>query len=198
MAITADSRIQHTNIPARWLLGGAGALALGSLLPWAEVGPFSKNGTSGDGVLTLILAIVIALVAWPAIRTSIGRARSVTTSIATALALFICVVDVVDVSSSGNQVVEAQVGIGLWMATAGACAVLVGVIIATKRKVVRFSAATAPATAPTSADVTSVSQARWAPDPTGRHELRHWDGAEWTDQVSDRDAPSNDPVAEPK
>ena len=27
--------------------------------------------------------------------------------------------------------------------------------------------------------------AAWAPDPFGRHELRWWDGSQWTDQVSD-------------
>lgn len=27
--------------------------------------------------------------------------------------------------------------------------------------------------------------AAWYPDPRGRHELRYWDGAEWTDHVAD-------------
>ncbi|MBI2709247.1 MAG: DUF2510 domain-containing protein [Actinobacteria bacterium] len=27
--------------------------------------------------------------------------------------------------------------------------------------------------------------ARWAPDPLGRHEFRYWDGARWTEHVSD-------------
>ena len=192
--------MEHTNIPARWLLGGAGALGLGSFLPWAQVGPFSKNGTDGDGVLTLILAIVVAVVAWPTIRTSIGRARSVTTTLAAALALLICLYDIADVSSAGNGLVDTQVGIGLWMAAAGAGAVLVGVIIGKRRKIVLFSPAAAPTTAPTSTNVsgdgTSSNPPRWAPDPMGRHELRYWNGTEWTDHVSDGGAPSNDPVAE--
>jgi uncharacterized protein DUF2510 len=36
---------------------------------------------------------------------------------------------------------------------------------------------------------------RWADDPTGRHELRYWDGTRWTDHVSDRGVQSTDAVA---
>jgi uncharacterized RDD family membrane protein YckC len=40
--------------------------------------------------------------------------------------------------------------------------------------------------------------ARWAADPTGRHQYRYWDGAGWTDQVSDNGVVSVDPpVASP-
>jgi hypothetical protein len=34
----------------------------------------------------------------------------------------------------------------------------------------------------------------WQPDPTGRHELRYWDGTAWTDQVSDQGTASTDPL----
>ncbi len=34
--------------------------------------------------------------------------------------------------------------------------------------------------------VDDVTDAGWNPDPTGRHELRYWDGSTWTDHVSDR------------
>ena len=34
--------------------------------------------------------------------------------------------------------------------------------------------------------------AEWLPDPTGRHELRYWDGARWSDHVSDRGETSFD------
>ncbi len=36
--------------------------------------------------------------------------------------------------------------------------------------------------------------ADWYPDPTQRHELRYWDGAAWTDHVSDQGATGSDPV----
>ena len=28
--------------------------------------------------------------------------------------------------------------------------------------------------------------AAWHPDPTGRHQLRYWDGQDWTEHVSDQ------------
>jgi hypothetical protein len=34
----------------------------------------------------------------------------------------------------------------------------------------------------------------WYPDPTGRHELRYWDGRMWSDSVSDGPERSSDPV----
>jgi hypothetical protein len=36
------------------------------------------------------------------------------------------------------------------------------------------------------------AQAGWRTDPTGRHEQRYWDGAGWTDNVSDRGTASRD------
>lgn len=35
----------------------------------------------------------------------------------------------------------------------------------------------------------------WHPDPTGRHEYRYWDGATWTQDVSDNGVTAVDPVA---
>jgi uncharacterized protein YxjI len=37
--------------------------------------------------------------------------------------------------------------------------------------------------------------ANWHPDPTGRHQLRYWDGSVWTDHVSDNGVAGVDPVA---
>ena len=34
----------------------------------------------------------------------------------------------------------------------------------------------------------------WYPDPTGRHDHRWWDGAEWTAHVADAGAPGSDPL----
>jgi len=47
---------------------------------------------------------------------------------------------------------------------------------------------------PAAPPATSGVPAGWNPDPTGRHELRYWDGAQWTQSVSDSGAQSNDPL----
>jgi hypothetical protein len=36
--------------------------------------------------------------------------------------------------------------------------------------------------------------AQWHPDPSGRHELRRWDGTAWTGDVSDHGVTSTDPI----
>lgn len=46
---------------------------------------------------------------------------------------------------------------------------------------------------------TSETQADWYPDPYGRHELRYYDGAQWTEHVSSHGRQSTDqPVGSPK
>ncbi|MSZ76323.1 MAG: DUF2510 domain-containing protein [Actinobacteria bacterium] len=39
--------------------------------------------------------------------------------------------------------------------------------------------------------------ATWAPDPYGRHELRYWDGMQWTEHVSNRGVSGTDFVPRP-
>jgi len=36
----------------------------------------------------------------------------------------------------------------------------------------------------------------WLPDPEGRHELRWWDGTQWTEHVSDKGQQGTDPLAD--
>jgi len=47
-------------------------------------------------------------------------------------------------------------------------------------------------------DTPSDVPAGWHPDPQGRHELRYWDGAKWTDHVSDSGVTATDPVTPKK
>lgn len=42
-----------------------------------------------------------------------------------------------------------------------------------------------------------MTAAAWHPDPTGRHELRYWDGSQWTEHVSDQGVQSTSPVHAP-
>lgn len=52
----------------------------------------------------------------------------------------------------------------------------------------------APPPPPPPSPAASAMPASWAPDPTGRHELRYWDGERWTDHVSDAGTQSSDPI----
>ncbi len=52
----------------------------------------------------------------------------------------------------------------------------------------------AAATAPTAAAPAVLPPAAWHPDPAGRHQLRWWDGTEWTEWVGDGGVMSEDPV----
>lgn len=49
--------------------------------------------------------------------------------------------------------------------------------------------------APVSESTQATGGAAWHPDPTGRHQLRYWDGQAWTDQVSDNGQQSTDGFA---
>jgi hypothetical protein len=42
---------------------------------------------------------------------------------------------------------------------------------------------------------TSLPPAAWQPDPTGRHQLRYWDGSRWTDHVADNGQQALDPIS---
>ena len=48
-----------------------------------------------------------------------------------------------------------------------------------------------PSSAYTGADGPTAG---WHPDPSGRHELRYWDGAQWREDVSDHGQSSKDPT----
>ena len=39
-----------------------------------------------------------------------------------------------------------------------------------------------------------ATRPQWHADPTGRHERRYWDGAHWTDRVSDHGHEGTDPT----
>ena len=117
-----------------WMLLGCGALlAIGSFLPWvkasAGIVSFTKNGTEGDGVLTLILAGLIALL-FVVIKNPRSAARWVITL--GVLAAVISLYDLADVSnkasdlSHGSSGVTASVGIGLILATAASVVIVVG------------------------------------------------------------------------
>lgn len=45
--------------------------------------------------------------------------------------------------------------------------------------------------------MTTAPASDWYPDPTGRHQLRYWDGQSWTSYVADAGVQAEDPMPEP-
>lgn len=57
----AGRGVSNASRIAGWVIVGfASLVAIGALLPWASVGAFNVSGTSGDGVITLPLALLMA------------------------------------------------------------------------------------------------------------------------------------------
>ena len=101
------------------------AIAIGSLGPWSTSVLGSEAGVGGDGLYTLVMAVLAGLLLmpqklWLTVVTGLGVACS-------ALALY----DVVDVAGStqealGGVVQPVSVGWGLWLAAAASIALTVG------------------------------------------------------------------------
>jgi hypothetical protein len=103
----------------------AGAV-VGSIGPWVTLGVFSKAGTDGDGVLTLIAALLGAILV-------LSNRGEHTARIGVGLLGLVIVAfgiyDIAEVSSSGIELfgeqISPSVGWGLWAVTlSGAAAVL--------------------------------------------------------------------------
>ena len=121
---------------ATWLvLGGAIAASLGALLPWATVdigfASVSKAGTSGDGIITLCLAVVVIILA------GFGYQRGMTSKTATwsvvlgVLVLAVGIYDTIDVTSRAAdlEIGNATVGPGLWLTDIAAVVLIVGALM---------------------------------------------------------------------
>ena len=112
----------------------------GAAIPWAEVtapfiGTVTKSGTDGDGVLTLIGALVIAGLGFLAFGSRRSRGAIIGSLVVAGLIALVAVVDMVDVSSRIADVedqdlaVSASIGIGLWVVLLGAGVAIVGCVL---------------------------------------------------------------------
>jgi hypothetical protein len=106
--------------------GAAVVAAVGSVLPWASaqsgLGSISITGTDGDGVLTLWLAVLVAVLAFP-LATGFRRRRP----LALLGALALVALSTFDLVNTSNRLIDASsesthasVGYGLWVVVAGA------------------------------------------------------------------------------
>ena len=132
-----QAMIPASSIPAAtWpVLGGAGLLGIGALLPWATVtaplvGQISKNGIDGDGVLTLLAGVAIAVLGF-VVRSKRKASKGLGIPIAV-VALFaglIGIWDLVDIAQASTDLVVADAGIGLYLTNLGAGSAVVGGIM---------------------------------------------------------------------
>lgn len=103
--------------PRERLLGVAAGVSVvvGSLGPWATFGPFTKSGTSGDGVLTLVIGLLVL--------TAIGLGRMVPgVLVAGVIVAAIGVVDTIDVAGAGGPLSPSP-GWGVLLTAAAGVAV---------------------------------------------------------------------------
>ncbi len=118
------------------MYGGAVFVALGSFLPWvkAEAGVFSatKSGIEGDGVFTLLLAVVI-VVCFTLIKSQ--RAAGIAALSLGAATAVVAGYELFDIKSKADAIstglaVSASPGFGLIITGLAACAVTVGAALA--------------------------------------------------------------------
>ncbi len=118
-------------------VAGVGAV-IGSLLPWATaqtgLGSFSVAGTDGDGLITLVVGLAVALLAFPVDRFRGRRLMALLAALGLAAMAVMEVVNVTDrVASSSTDNLRASVGIGLWL-TAAAGVVAVAALVMSVRQ----------------------------------------------------------------
>ncbi|MGH9271978.1 MAG: hypothetical protein ACRDZ2_11960 [Ilumatobacteraceae bacterium] len=136
--------------PWRWIgLGGAVALALGSVLPWASIqtafGSVSVNGTDGDGALTLacgVLAIIGFAVQKPLL-------AIIPAGIGLAIGLYDLININRNISNVDTEFARSSVGFGLWVLVAGGIVAVISAFMLIAQKRARSGHAAARAVRPT-------------------------------------------------
>jgi len=114
--------------PRNVLVGALAVILIGSFLPWASatapfIGTINKNGVEGDG---LIVAAISGLGLFQLLFGSKKKGQVPSTSVWLGLVVAaVCIYDIVDVQSANDDLEfgVVQVGVGLWMSTAGALVV---------------------------------------------------------------------------
>lgn len=113
---------------AMWAAIFAGALLVGSIGPWASVTVFgltaSKQGTSGDGLITLALALVAGALAL-ANRDELDR-HKISVAIPAILALGVSLYDLIAIGNKYNGIVKPDWG--LYLCVAASTAIIAAVL----------------------------------------------------------------------
>jgi hypothetical protein len=139
----AKEPIDSTARMLGWIIAGTGLLvAIAAFLTWGTVEAFGEsfdiNGVTGsdvpgdnearDGIITLILALPVIGFAVVRALGQLSLTAAIIGTVAGALLVLIAIVDIADISSTGDDLpgggagIEASIGIGLWLTLAGGIA----------------------------------------------------------------------------
>jgi hypothetical protein len=209
---------------ARVMLGASVAVLVGSFLPWANSsGEETLGGFSwGPGKATAVVAILLGLYALQGFRKQDPRVRYHGWAIAAVVVGILVatgagtLLDEIDSFTFG--VADVEFGTGLLLTFAALCFAIWPLVVLRKddqrrapdgtyhaplppgvyyaqAPVAQAPVAQAPvAQAPVAQ--APVAPANWHPDPTGRFELRYFDGTAWTEHVVRGGQQSIDPVVQ--
>ncbi|HEY8547284.1 MAG TPA: DUF2510 domain-containing protein [Acidimicrobiales bacterium] len=129
-----------TLLGLRLVAGGALVVALGALLPWVKVtapfvGTITKAGTEGDGVLTLLGALIFGGLVVRGLMGRWSRGQVIGALVVASLVTLVAVIDTADVANrvgdlADDAAVDASVGIGLWLTLLGGIVAVAGTITA--------------------------------------------------------------------
>ena len=152
----AKEPIDSTARMLGWIIAGTGVLVvIAAFLTWGTIEGFGQsfdiNGVTGsdlpgddqtrDGILTLILAI--AAIGFAVVRAfgQLSLTAAIVGAVAGALIVLIAIVDMVDISNTGDDLpgggagIEVSIGIGLWLTLVGGLAMaLVSIFGIVKRR----------------------------------------------------------------
>lgn len=112
------------------ILAGAAVVAIGAFLPWADIGGLiTTNGMDGDGKITIVLAAGAAVLGVFGILKA-SKGMLIGSLVVAALTILVAIIDMADVSSRGEGIIEVSIGIGLYLTLIGGIVGVVGAVLA--------------------------------------------------------------------
>jgi len=178
-----------------------------SSLTWTRWNAFEGTGGAARGMALLIANFAPVISAGIALRKG-GRAGALCLaggSIAWILATLMAKAGFFDDSRSeflSTRILVHPVAVVGALALGAIAAIAVATIKSSNDPALAAHASTFGVSTPSSSVAPSIrppaaNPPRWAADPLRRHELRYWDGAKWTEHVSDRGVTSRDDGLQP-
>jgi hypothetical protein len=167
-------------------IGLSALIVVGVLGPWFKVFSISVSGLdTDDGKLVFGLGLVAVVIS---IVLRVGKLNKTCRVVLVLIGLAVAATSFIDISDIGS----GNAGWGIYLDGIAGAGLVIAAAIASKPK---GSATEPPAMAPAAAAPAQAAvAASWQADPTGRHELRYWDGAAWTENVSDAGVASSNPL----